>query len=118
VEKNPGKRSMATLSGFAAGSMLGVTFAEIIPEALELGGIFAFLGVAIGIVLFFLIEEFFHLCPVFDQAHKKHRFDVGILGSFRLGFHSLLDSLAIGAGYEALSVIARKALRKAKRKRR
>lgn len=105
VEKNPGKGSMATFSGFAAGSMLGVTFAEIIPEAFELGGIFALLGVAVGIVLFFLIEEFFHLCPAFDHAHKKHKFDVGILGSFGLGFHSLLDGLAIGAGYEALPVI-------------
>ena len=105
VEKNPGRGIMAIFSGFAAGSMVGVTFAEIIPEAIELGGMSTLLGVATGIVLFFLIEEFFHLCPAFDQAHKKHKFDVGILGSLGLGLHSLSDGLAIGAGYEALPLI-------------
>jgi|WetSurSiteA1Bulk_404760.scaffolds.fasta_scaffold01022_11 zinc and cadmium transporter len=64
------KKYSVHLISFAAGVILAITFLDILPEALASGGENTFLLALIGLVIFFLIEDFLlHLHHHEDEAH-------------------------------------------------
>lgn len=91
------RRHSLQLVSFAAGTLLAAAFVEIIPEALTLyGG--ALLAAFAGFVFFYLLENAVMIHSCLEGGCAEHKFSVvSMLG---LGFHSLLDGVAIGVGFE------------------
>ena len=86
------------LLSFAAGIMLATAFVHIIPESLELSEKGAAIAILAGILGFYLLQTFmmFHSHEDEQEAHQ-----IGMLALIGLTFHSLLDGVAIVAGFEA-----------------
>jgi len=86
------------LISFAAGIMLATALVHIIPESLELNKKGAAIAILVGILGFYLLQTFmmFHSHEAANEAHQ-----IGILALTGLMFHSLLDGVAIVAGFEA-----------------
>src|SRR3990167_528335 len=57
------------LISFAAGGILATAFLDLLPEAIEAGGEGTFVLVLIGLVAFFLVEDFW----LHFHHHEEHR---------------------------------------------
>lgn len=100
------KRYSPLLVALAAGVLLGAAFFRLMPEAEEhFAGAHAV--VLIGMLGFYVLENRFliHMCEE-DEECDLHT--VGFMAVLGIGFHSLIDGVAIGAGFrveEALGVL-------------
>jgi len=97
LKKNLVKKIIAILVAFAAGSMLGASFFDILPEAFEVFGENTFLYILIGILIFFIIERYIH----WHHCHKEH-VEVQPLTYLNLigdGVHNLIDGAIIAASF-------------------
>lgn len=99
------RRNSVYLIGFAVGTLLGGSFLHIIPESIELyGG--SLLLVLVGFLVFYILEHTIMLHSCKEETCPEHLF--GVVAMIGLGFHSLVDGIAIGAGFEigtALGII-------------
>lgn len=96
------------LVSFAAGSLLAVTSAHIIPETSELiGPTLAAVTIVGGVGMFAGIGRYVSvLCPACAaSASEKGYLRLGILLMVAMGVHSTVDGLAIGAGSAAASSV-------------
>lgn len=102
------RRRLALIIGFSAGVLLAAALFDLIPEAV---GIFGFnaagltkamAGVMAGFMTFHILEKFvlLHACQEEECHFDRHR-NIGVLGAVGLAFHSLLDGVAIGVGFQA-----------------
>jgi len=90
------------VNSFAAGLILGIAFFHLFPESLELSKN-AVLFILIGFLLFYLLENVMvvhsgseiHFKEKGNPQHTK-----GMVMFSGLFFHSLLDGLIIGVGFE------------------
>ncbi|WP_040696376.1 ZIP family metal transporter [Nocardia vinacea] len=96
--------------GLAAGVMLGVVFFDLLPEALEqsgdivLGVPAALVATVGGFVTIHVIERAvaIHTGHEGEFGSHKHGFEsVGLVAAAGLIFHSTLDGLGIGLGFQA-----------------
>lgn len=87
------------LMAFAAGVLLGAAFLHLIPEAMEQAGRPAAWGLVIGFAAFFALEQvtFSHACPEYCQDCRVH--PMGLVAFAALSLHSLVDGLALAAGF-------------------
>jgi zinc and cadmium transporter len=84
---------------FAAGVLLGVSFLELLPEAVEHAGGSSFPIILSVFVILFLVERFlFHLHHHNGESHQG-RPDIVPLVIFGDTIHNLLDGVAIGAAF-------------------
>lgn len=97
------KDKLHLILGFSAGSVIGVAFFELLPEAFNLGKHFYDTStIAFFIVLGFLIYT------VLDRSlsHSNHEEDCenhnhnGELGAGSISLHSLLDGLIVGVSFQ------------------
>lgn len=98
--KNKFIEKMTThLVSFAAGSMLAVSFLDILPEALEEGGegFNIFLPIFLGIVGFFFLERFVVWFHHHDSTHDTN--PVAFLVLLGDGIHNFIDGVAIAATF-------------------
>lgn len=82
----------------SAGVVLTVAFVHLLPEALNInGGILPY--VLLTLLVFYILEHLFmiHSCP----EGKCPTHPMGWLAFFGIGFHSLMDGMIIGVGFEA-----------------
>jgi zinc transporter ZupT len=92
-----GARGRSYSAAFAAGILLALTFVDLFPEGLELGGESAVAGFVGGFALLFMIEAF-------TRAHTHHlpeeHVDKHALGPFVFGLaiHNLADGFVLGVG--------------------
>ena len=86
------------LISFAAGIMLATALVHIIPESLKLNEKGAATAILAGILIFYLLQTFMILHS-HEEGQEAHQ--IGILSLIGLTFHSLLDGVAIVAGFEA-----------------
>lgn len=107
---------------FTAGVLLGVAFFDILPEAVELISQHNFsitpfsLMIVLGFLLFHLIEKSLLIHHAHEEEYADHKHPtVGLVGAAGLSFHSFLDGIGIGLGFQvnphvgfliALAVIA------------
>src|SRR5690606_31090220 len=62
------------LASFAAGTLLGAAFFDLLPEAVHEGeelGVDALLWVLVGFLFFFLLERFIHWSHHHSHSHEK-----------------------------------------------
>jgi zinc and cadmium transporter len=90
------------VNSFAAGLILGIAFFHLLPESLELSE-HAILFVFVGFLLFYLLENGLvlhsgseiHFRDKHNPQHTK-----GVVMFSGLFFHSLVDGVIIGVGFE------------------
>jgi len=86
------------LVGFSAGALIGSAFLHIIPEALEKTDTTAvFYYLILGLVLFFVLERYFHWRHCHEDNCQIHAFTY--LSLFGDGFHNFLDGMLVAAAY-------------------
>lgn len=87
------------LVSFAIGSLLGSALLHLIPESLgHAHNKFAPLLIIVSMVLFFVIEKYFHL----HRHHHPANSSIKVFGPLNLiadGFHNFLDGILIAAAY-------------------
>lgn len=91
------RKNTTLLVSFSAGVLISAALAHLIPEAIELSSS-AFLFTLGGFLIFYLLENLimFHSCT--EEGCPTHIF--GLTSAVGLGFHSLVDGIAIGVGFE------------------
>lgn len=91
------ERVLFVFIAIAAGTLLGVAFLDLIPEAMERGGSNVFLYVLFGIVAFFVLERFVFWHHCHDGKCGVHAFSyLNLVGD---GAHNLIDGMVIAAAY-------------------
>jgi len=84
--------------GFSAGALIGGAFLHLLPEALEkMQSEVMFYYVIVGIVLFFLMERYFHWRHCHNGVCDTHAFTY--LNLFGDGIHNFIDGVVIAASF-------------------
>lgn len=92
VEKN-----ILYFISFAIGVILASAFLNLLPAAAELNDRY-FVWFFIGFGLLFLFE---HILSIHSPYEKEHDLKtVGLTSTLGIGFHSLIDGIAIAVGFE------------------
>lgn len=83
---------------FAAGTLLGVAFFDLLPEAQGLAaGSNIFPWVLVSFIGFYFLENMLHY---HSHHHVGHHHPMGLVAFFGMAFHSLIDGIIIGVGFE------------------
>ena len=95
------KKFSADLISFAAGTMLGAVFFDLLPESVEMAGRPAFPLVLLGMLIFFLIEKFLilyhcHETGVCEFHGLKTARPLVLLGD---SVHNFLDGVIIATSF-------------------
>jgi len=92
---------------FTAGVLMGVTFFDILPEAFrivnenKLDVTLVMIMVIIGFLLFHILEKTVVIHHIHEREYADHKHPtVGLIGAFGLSFHSFLDGVGIGLGFQ------------------
>lgn len=87
-----------SLIGFSAGALLGGAFLHILPQALKnTNSTAVFYYLILGIVLFFLMERYFHWRHCHEQICDIHAFTyLNLVGD---SFHNFIDGMLIAASF-------------------
>ena len=97
------------LLGFSSGAVLGVVFFDVLPEVFitTRQPRTVMLGAAAGFLVFFALERYtsMHAGREHEHAAAEHEMELGAVGAAGLSFHSLLDGVAIGVGFQAGGLI-------------
>ncbi len=103
LKKEFSKLYLSILVAMSAGILLAASFHEVIGESFRLlfprNSNLVPIGVGIGFLLFYLIEKavIIHACPEVEcEIHPT-----GWLAFSGLSFHSLIDGIALSAGFSA-----------------
>ncbi|MFX0014940.1 MAG: ZIP family metal transporter [Promethearchaeota archaeon] len=99
------------INSFAAGLILSLVIFHLIPEAVELSNLASYPALFAGFFMFYLLENFIvihsgseiHYClDEDDQKQSNHHYAsrLGLMAFSGLAFHSLIDGIIIGLGFE------------------
>jgi len=81
---------------FCAGILLGAVFFHVLPEISTVLGRHLGYSVMFGFLLIFVLEKFIMVHPCEEGECDYHK--IGVAAYIGIGFHSILDGVAIGAG--------------------
>ena len=101
------QRYLHAIMAFSAGLLIGVAFLDLLPEIVETANREAIpfralmCTVIFGFVAIFLLEKLTIIHSEKSHDEPGHRHNVGLVGAIGLSFHSFLDGLAIGVGFQA-----------------
>lgn len=84
------------LISFCAGILLGAVFFHMLPEVSPILGPRLGVPIIIGFLGIYVLEKFVMVHPCEEGECDYHK--IGVAAYLGIGFHSLLDGVAIGAG--------------------
>ncbi len=90
------KVTFSAVISFCAGILLGAVFFHMLPEIAPVLGEDLGTPIMVGFLTIFLMEKFIMVHPCEEGECDFHK--VGMSAYFGIGFHSLLEGVAIGAG--------------------
>jgi zinc transporter ZupT len=105
------RRYLLFIMAFSAGLLIGVAFLDLVPEVMEIAHAQALdvrllmITVICGFVGIFLLEKATIIHGEKQHDEPGHHHNVGLVGALGLSFHSFLDGLAIGVGFQASTEI-------------
>ncbi len=90
------RETFSMIISFCAGILLGTVFFHVLPEISPVLGEQVGYSIMIGFMLIFILEKFIMIHPCEEGECDYHQ--IGVAACVGIGFHSLLDGVAIGAG--------------------
>ena len=84
------------LISFCAGVLLGAVFFHMVPEISPILGRKMGFPIMLGFLGIYVMEKFIMVHPCEEGACDYHK--IGVAAYIGIGFHSILDGVAIGAG--------------------
>jgi zinc transporter, ZIP family len=96
------------LLGFSSGAVIAVALFDVLPEVFALGRGSSYMPfAAIGFLAFFALERYTALHRSREHVHTAiaHEQELGTLSAAGLTFHSFLDGVAIGVGFQTSAKI-------------
>lgn len=113
---NNSNRFMSFILEFSAGLMMAVVCFDLLPHALELGGLaYTIIGIIIGVCIIIYLDSILRIpslnnnssnnkCISSNSQCKKDRLlKIGILTMIGIVLHNFPEGTAIGSGFEASS---------------
>ena len=101
------QKKLHYIMSFTAGVLLGVCFFDILPEAFviiqqnNLNVSFLTIAIMVGFLAFHVLEKSVLIHHAHEEEYAEHKHPtVGLLGALGLSFHSLLDGVGIGLGFQ------------------
>lgn len=102
----PSERILGFMLGFAGGVMLTIVFIELLDEASTISFPFSLLGLALGILIFLLLDSALPHYHYITEDNKRNAYiKKGILIAIGIALHNFPEGLAIGAGFAASSTL-------------
>jgi ZIP family zinc transporter len=101
------QRYLLYIMAFSSGLLIGVAFLDLIPEMIELAHAQSvdvrvmMIVLLFGFLAIFLLEKLTIIHSEKQHDTPGHHHNVGLVGAIGLSFHSFLDGLAIGVGFNA-----------------
>lgn len=101
------QRYLHAIMAFSAGLLIAVVFLHLVPEIAELShevdlDFRTLMGTVMGgFIAIFLLEKLTIIHSEKTHDSPGHHHNVGLAGAIGLSFHSFLDGLAIGVGFQA-----------------
>lgn len=101
------QRYLHAIMAFSAGLLIGVAFLDLVPEIVETAALekieirTLMLTTIAGFLAIFLLEKLTIIHSEKSHDHPGHQHNVGLAGAIGLSFHSFLDGVAIGVGFQA-----------------
>ncbi len=102
IIKHPGELYIQNMLSFAAGVMLAISFLELIPEAIELSGVWlAVIGILIGTIIMYLLDKLIphkhpEGCECETENEKLKRSSIYLIAGIFL--HNIPEGIAIATG--------------------
>lgn len=93
------RKSIIYFAALSAGILITVSFTDIIPEALSLSTS-AGLGILAGFLLMHFVEQISIAHPSVEYSEKHRLHKISLVAFVGLLFHSFVDGIAIGSGFE------------------
>lgn len=101
------QKSLHAIMAFSAGLLVGVVFLDLVPEisgiardsSIDMRSLMVVL--ICGFLAIFLLEKGTIIHSEKMHGEPGHHHAVGVVGAMGLSFHSFLDGLAIGVGFQA-----------------
>lgn len=95
-------RTYSVVLGFAAGVMIAVVAFDLMPEAIEAGGVkIAIVGILSGVGLVSLLDRLPHRHFMTTDRESSRYVKAGVIVGLGIAMHNLPEGLAIGAGFES-----------------
>jgi ZIP family zinc transporter len=101
------QRHLHAIMAYSAGLLIGVVFLDLVPEIVEIAHHEAvptrslMVTLIAGFMAIFLLEKLTIIHSEKTHGEPGHHHTVGVMGAMGLSFHSFLDGLAIGVGFQA-----------------
>ena len=101
------RKYLLYIMAFSSGLLIGVAFLDLLPEIMEIGQKHSLdirslmIAVLCGFAAIFLLEKLTIIHSEKQHDEPGHHHHVGMVGAVGLSFHSFLDGLAIGVGFQA-----------------
>ena len=103
--KDLSKKNLSLLLSFSGGVLLGAVFLHMIPETGEVLKNNLGWPILAGFLLIFVLERFVFIHACGESNCDFH--EIGVPAFVGISFHSLLDGVALGAGYELVNTVDR-----------
>ncbi len=100
VLKKPSRKFTGVALGIAVGVMVGLSFIELLPEALEIGGLtIALSGFVSGAGIMLVLESALPHMHGTKPVNVKGKYDKSRLIAIGIALHNLPEGFAVGAGF-------------------
>lgn len=103
------KDKLHLILGFSAGSVIGVAFFDLLPEAFKMGADFYHietiaLFIVLGFLIYMILDRTLSSHSHHDAECENHNHK-GVLGAGSISLHSIIDGLVVGVSFQVSTAV-------------